>query len=159
MHEEIGYEWGAAAGRYFAAEAVRDLAEVDHSRIPEAVALLHDALQRFWTIGDFWGAGGAMSGLACIAAMQGVDQQAATYFGAAGVLMDRVGGSLLPSELMTHQETETELKARMARPNGARRLSGRHATGERWWKALAESAEPDIDWKPRPNPRRARAGN
>ena len=113
-HEEIGYEWGAAAGRYFAAEAVRDLAEADPTRIPEAVALLHDALQRFWNIGDYWGAGGAMSGLACIAAMQGVDQQAATYFGAAGVLMGRVGGSLLPSELMTHLETEAELKERMA---------------------------------------------
>ncbi len=113
MHEEIGYEWGAAAGRYFAAEAVRDLAETDRARIPDAVALLHDALQRFWSVGDFWGAGGAMSGLACIAAMQGVDQQAATYFGAAGVLMGRVGGSLLPSELMTHQETEEELKTRM----------------------------------------------
>ncbi|MCA9860003.1 MAG: hypothetical protein KC438_09785, partial [Thermomicrobiales bacterium] len=73
----------------------------------------HDALQQFWELGDFWGAGGAMSGLACIAAMQGADQQAATYFGAAGVLMDRVGGSLLPSELMTHHDTEAELRARM----------------------------------------------
>jgi predicted ATPase len=114
LHTESSYEWGMAAGRYFAAEAMRDLAESDRSRVPEAVALLHDALQRFWNMGDFWGAGGAMSGLACIAAMQGVDQQAATYFGAAGVLMDRVGGSLLPSELMTHHETEAELKARMS---------------------------------------------
>ena len=64
-------------------------------------------------MGDFWGAGGAMSGLACILAMQGVDRQAATYFGAASVLMGRVGGSLLPSELMTHQEAEAELQARM----------------------------------------------
>lgn len=110
---ESGYEWGVAAGRYFAAEAVRDLAETDRTRIPEAVALLHDALQRFWDMGDFWGAGGAMSGLACIAAMQGVDLQAAAYFGAAGELMGRVGGSLLPSELMTHLETEAELRARM----------------------------------------------
>lgn len=64
-------------------------------------------------MGDFWGAGGAMSGLACVLAMQGVDVQATTSFGAASVLMGRVGGSLLPSELMTHQETETELQARM----------------------------------------------
>ncbi len=113
IHTESGYEWGVAAGRYFAAEAVRELAEQDRSRIPEAVSLLHDALQQFWDMGDFWGAGGAMSGLACIAAMQGVDRQAALYFGAAGILMGRVGGSLLPSELMTHQDTETELHARM----------------------------------------------
>jgi non-specific serine/threonine protein kinase len=114
LHAERSYEWGLAAGRYFAAEATRDLAEDDPSRIPEAVALLQEALQRFWVLGDFWGAGGAMSGLACIATMQGVDRQAATYFGAAGVLMGRVGGSLLPSELMTHQEVEAELKARMS---------------------------------------------
>jgi non-specific serine/threonine protein kinase len=113
LHTESSYEWGMAAGRYFSAEATRDLAEQDRARIPEAVALLHDALQRFWDLGDYWGAGGAMSGLACIATMQGVDQQAATYFGAAGVLMGRVGGSLLPSELMTHLETEAALKARM----------------------------------------------
>jgi DNA-binding NarL/FixJ family response regulator len=54
-----------------------------------------------------------MSGLACILTMQNVDEQAAAYFGAAQVLMGRVGGSLLPSELMTHQETEAELQARM----------------------------------------------
>jgi hypothetical protein len=113
MHERIGYEWGAAAGRYFAAEVYRDLAEADPSQVSAAVTLLHDSLQRFWNLGDFWGAGGAMSGLACILAMQGVDLQAATYFGAAQVLMGRVGGSLLPSELMTHHETETELQARM----------------------------------------------
>jgi hypothetical protein len=113
MHEEIGYEWGAAASRYFAAEAMRDLADEDRGRIPETVALLHESLDRFWGMGDFWGAGGAMSGLACVLAMQGVDMQAATYFGAASVLMGRVGGSLLPSELMTHQETEAELQARM----------------------------------------------
>ncbi len=114
LHSETRFEWGLAAGRYFSAEATRDLAEHDRSRIPDAVALLHDALQRFWALSDFWGAGGAMSGLACIATVQGVDHQAATYFGAASVLMDRVGGSLLPSELMTHQEVEAELKARMS---------------------------------------------
>lgn len=110
---ETGYEWGVAASRYFAAEAMRDLAEDDRGRVPDAVALLHESLERFWSMGDYWGAGGAMSGLACILAMQGVNVQAATYFGASSVLMGRVGGSLLPSELMTHQETEAELQARM----------------------------------------------
>lgn len=110
---ETGYEWGIATSRYFAAEATRDLAETDPSYIPEAAALMNEALERFWAMGDFWGAGGAMSGLGCVLAMQGVDAQAATYFGAAQVLMGRVGGSLLPSELMTHQETESELQARM----------------------------------------------
>lgn len=114
MHEENGYEWGAAAARYFAAEAMRDQAELDPGRITDTIDLLHDALARFWHQGDFWGAGGAMSGLACILAMQGVDARAATFFGAADVLMGRVGGSLLPSELMTHHETEAELQARMA---------------------------------------------
>ena len=112
-HEEVGYEWGAAAARYFAAETVRDLAEEDPTRVPETIALLHDALGRFWALGDFWGAGGAMSGLACILAMQHNDLKAATYFGAAQILMARVGGSLLPSELMTHHETEAALQARM----------------------------------------------
>jgi non-specific serine/threonine protein kinase len=142
LHTERSYEWGMAAGRYFAAEAMRDLAEADRSRIPEAVALLHDALQRFWNMGDFWGAGGAMSGLACIAAMQGVDQQAATYFGAAEVLMGRVGGSLLPSELMTHHETEAELKVRMA-PIAWQRAyaAGAEAPDKMVEAALADSAE------------------
>jgi len=110
---ETGYEWGVATSRYFAGEVTRDLAETDPSYIPKAVALLNEALDRFWALVDFWGAGGAMSGLACILTMQKVDAQAATYFGAAQVLMGRVGGSLLPSELMTHQETEAELQARM----------------------------------------------
>lgn len=113
MHLESGYEWGVAAGCYFAAEATRDLAETDPSRIPEATALLREALERFWTMGDYWGAGGAMSGLACVQAGQGADVRAAAWFGAAHVLMDRVGGSLLPSELMTHHETEAALQARM----------------------------------------------
>ncbi len=113
MHQERGYEWGMAAARYFAAEALRDLAETDPARIAETVALLNDALGRFWAMGDFWGTGGAMSGLACVLAMQEHDVRAASYFGAASVLMGRVSGSLLPSELMTHKDTETELRARM----------------------------------------------
>ena len=110
---ESGYEWGVAASRYFAAEVTRDLAETDPLQVTRAVVLLNESLEQFWFMGDFWGAGGAMSGLACVLAMQGADLQAATYFGAASVLMNRVGGSLLPSELMTHQETEAELQARM----------------------------------------------
>jgi len=54
-----------------------------------------------------------MSGLACILALRSKEVKAATWFGAAQVLMGRVGGSLLPSELMTHHETEAELQARM----------------------------------------------
>ena len=142
LHTETRYEWGLAAGRYFAAEATRDLAETDPSRIPEAVALLHDALQQFWVLGDFWGAGGAMSGLACITTMQGGDRQAATYFGAAGVLMGRVGGSLLPSELMTHLETETELKARMGDTAWCEAYAAGAAQPEQVVEAaLADSAE------------------
>lgn len=142
LHTERSYEWGMAAGRYFAAEATRDLAENDPSRIPEAVALLHDALQRFWDLGDYWGAGGAMSGLACIATMQGSDEQAATYFGAASVLMGRVGGSLLPSELMTHLETEAVLRARMAPAAWRLAYSAGVAAPERVVEtALAESTE------------------
>jgi len=113
MHLESGYEWGVAAGCYFAAEATRDLAETDPAQLPKATALLHEALERFWAMGDFWGAGGAMSGLACILALRGKEVKAATWFGAAHVLMGRVGGSLLPSELMTHHETEADLQARM----------------------------------------------
>lgn len=113
MHTESGYEWGLAAGCYFAAEATRDLADIDPTRLPEAMTLLREALARFWAMGDFWGTGGAMSGLACALADQGADAQAAIYFGAASVLMERVSGSLLPSELMTHNEKEEDLRARM----------------------------------------------
>jgi len=142
LHTETSYEWGMAAGRYFAAEAMRDLAETDRARIPEATALLYDALRQFWVMGDFWGAGGALSGLACIAAMQGANSQAATDFGAAGVLMDRVGGSLLPSELMTHHETEAELKAQMPAADWqAAYDAGRAAPDAVVEAALADSVE------------------
>lgn len=138
---ETGYEWGVATSRYFAAEATRDLAETDPSFIPKAVALLNEALDLFWTQGDFWGAGGAMSGLACVLTMQKVDIQAATYFGAAQVLMGRVGGSLLPSELMTHQETETELQARMAPAEWQRAFAlGQEAPDRIVERALADAA-------------------
>jgi hypothetical protein len=138
---ETGYEWGVATSRYFAGEVTRDLAETDPSFIPKAVALLNEALDLFWTQGDFWGAGGAMSGLACVLTMQGVDTQAAEYFGAAQVLMGRVGGSLLPSELMTHQETEAELQARMAPAEWQRAFAlGQEAPDRIVERALADAA-------------------
>ena len=154
LHSETRYEWGLAAGRYFAAEATRDLAENDPSRIPEAVALLHDALQQFWELVDFWGAGGAMSGLACIATMQGSDRQAATYFGAASVLMGRVGGSLLPSELMTHQETEIELRARMTEQDWNQAYAAGVAEPERFVDTALSNA---FGYQPRSRARLAPA--
>jgi len=110
---EAEYEWGIASARYFAAETVRDLAEHDPSRIPEAVAQLHESLELYWEQGDFWGTGGAMSGLACILTQLNEDVQAATFFGAAAALMQRAGASLLPTELMTHDETANRLRERM----------------------------------------------
>lgn len=157
-HEAIGYEWGAAAGRYFAAEATRDLAETDATRIPETVALLHDALDRFWGMGDFWGTGGAMSGLACILALRHDDLKAATYFGAAQVLMGRVGGALLPSELMTHHETEAAIQARM--PEAVWREAftlGKNAPDLIVEQALIEFADPPAETgTPTPLPRLTR---
>jgi non-specific serine/threonine protein kinase len=139
--ERDGFEWGIAAGRYFSAEVTRDLAEKDPSYIPQAVKLMNEALEHFWAMGDFWGAGGAMSGLACILTMQNVDEQAAAYFGAAQVLMGRVGGSLLPSELMTHQETEAELQARMPAAAWRKALAlGQEAPDRMVEFALADAA-------------------
>jgi non-specific serine/threonine protein kinase len=110
---EARYDWGIATARYFAAETIRDLSEEDPGRIPEATALLHKSLVLYWEQGDFWGAGGAMSGLACVLSQVGEELQAATYFGAASTLMMRVGASLLPTELMTHEETAAQLRERM----------------------------------------------
>jgi hypothetical protein len=110
---EARYDWGIATARYFAAETIRDLSEEDPGRIPEATALLHESLVLYWEQGDFWGAGGAMSGLACVLSQVGEELQAATYFGAASTLMMRVGASLLPTELMTHEETAAQLRERM----------------------------------------------
>jgi hypothetical protein len=108
-----GYEWGIATSRYFKAETVRELAEADKERIPEAIALLHESLCLYWEQGDFWGASGAMSGLACMLSNLDDQAQAATYFGAADRLMQRVGASLLPADLMTHDETAAALRTHM----------------------------------------------
>jgi predicted ATPase len=110
---ESGYEWGIATARYFKAETVRELAETDKESIPEAIALLHESLCLYWEQGDFWGASGSMSGLACMLTHLDDRVQAATYFGAADRLMQRVGASLLPADLMTHDETAIALRARM----------------------------------------------
>jgi len=110
---ECRYEWGIATARYFAAEAMLDLGETDPRRVPEAIALLNESLTLYWEQGDSWGAGGSMSCLACILAQVGEDVQAATYFGVSGSLMQRVGASLLPTELMTHEEAAAKLRERM----------------------------------------------
>jgi non-specific serine/threonine protein kinase len=110
LHTDSGYSWGLATGWYFAAETLRDLAERDPSRLPEARRALYESLQMYWEQGDFWGAGGALSGFGCIAASEGDTARAARYFGAASVLMKRVGGSLLPTELMTHDDVSSQLR-------------------------------------------------
>jgi non-specific serine/threonine protein kinase len=110
---ESGYEWGIATSRYFKAETVRELAETDKDCIPEAITLLHESLTQYWEQGDYWGASGAISGLACMLTHLDDQVQAATYFGAADRLMQRVGASLLPADLMTHDDTATALKTRM----------------------------------------------
>jgi non-specific serine/threonine protein kinase len=110
---DSGYEWGIATARYFAAETVRDITEDDPGRVPEAIAILHESLTLYWEQGDYWGAGGAISGLACVLSELGEQLQAAAYFGAASTLMNRVGASLLPTDLMTHEEKSAQLRARM----------------------------------------------
>lgn len=114
---EAGYEWGIAITRYFAGETLRELAAEDETRLPEAIAMMTEALDRTWSQRDAWSAGGTLSGLACICVQQGELLKAATMFGAASTLMERVGGSLLPADFLTHGETSERLRELMGSVN------------------------------------------
>ncbi|MCC6945170.1 MAG: AAA family ATPase [Thermomicrobiales bacterium] len=114
---EANYAWGSAITRYFAGETLREMAADDESRLPEAIAMMVGALQMTWSQGDAWSAGGALSGLACIRVQRGELVEAATMFGAAATLMQRVGGSLLPADFLTHAEISEQLRSRMGASN------------------------------------------
>ncbi|MGD9711163.1 MAG: hypothetical protein AB7V46_03745, partial [Thermomicrobiales bacterium] len=143
---EARYEWGIAVSYYFAGETLREMAAADESHLPAATAMMLEALERMWRQGDAWTAGGALSGLACIRVHRGEPVEAAMMFGAASVLMQRVGGSLLPADLMTHAETSERLSQTMGIENYqtyfAMGAMSPEATVEKTLRELSDNASP-----------------
>jgi hypothetical protein len=110
---EAGYEWGVCSARYYAGEAVRDLAATDLARLPEAVALLRDALTGYAAQGDNWGIGGVVSALAGVAAEVGNGEQAAQLYGAADAMLAKMGAFLPPTDLEAYRAAAAGLRAQM----------------------------------------------
>lgn len=115
-HEQFvlgGYEWGLASALYYAGQALWDQATAKPELAPRAVARLAEGLRAYWALGDGWGAGGAISALACCAAARGEDALAARLFGAAQSLLGRIGAFLPPSDLDSYDAVKLALRARM----------------------------------------------
>ena len=123
---ESGYEWGLASARYYAGEAVRDIAEAEPDRLAEAVELIREGLRAYWLQGDNWGAGGGVSALACVAAKLGDDERAARLFGAADALLGKIGAFLPPTDLDAYRLVADEVRARL----GTRRFDAAFADGQ-----------------------------
>lgn len=109
----VGYEWGIASSRYYAGEALRDLAKRDPARMPEALAALREALLAYRALGDDWGTGGVVSAFACVAAEAGDGERAARLFGAADAMLARMGVFLPPTDLERYRAVAAALRETM----------------------------------------------
>ncbi len=113
IHAEAGYEWGVATSRYFAGEALLELAEQDSTRLVEAMDVLRDGLTRYRAQGDNWGAGGVISAIATLLAKRGENETAARLFGAAQAMLGRIGAFLPPANLEAYRLAADELRQTM----------------------------------------------
>jgi DNA-binding CsgD family transcriptional regulator len=108
LHEMVGYEWGMATGRYYAAEVARDRGETRTS-----AQHLRDGLALYWRQGDCWGAGACTGSLATLAAMRGHWLIAARLYGASDALCQRVGALLPPTELRAYEQVAAATRSQL----------------------------------------------
>jgi non-specific serine/threonine protein kinase len=101
----VGYGWGMATSRYYAAEALHDLGDLD-----AAIPLLVEALDLYWEEGDGWGGASVASSAAVIAGERNDPELAARFFGIAATLLSRAGAFLPPSQLVEHNAAEERVR-------------------------------------------------
>jgi predicted ATPase/DNA-binding CsgD family transcriptional regulator len=123
LAEQTGFLWLAAAAGFGAGEVAldreRDAEAADHCR--QSLAITAD-------LGDRWGMGAAIGGIACVAARRGLADRAAELFAAADALLAS-GRTFLPTLNRARYE---RLKTAVRDEVGPRAFARLSATGRAW---------------------------
>ncbi|HEY7034356.1 MAG TPA: LuxR C-terminal-related transcriptional regulator [Thermomicrobiales bacterium] len=121
--EQTGFLWLAAAAHFGSGEVA-----LDRDRDAEAVGFYRDSLAITADLGDRWGIGAAIGGLACVAARRGDDASAARLFAAADALLAS-GRTFLPTlNVARYNRLKTEVEQRL----GAAAFRRHEREGSRW---------------------------
>jgi non-specific serine/threonine protein kinase len=134
LAEQTGFRWLAAAARFGAGEVA-----LDQGRELDALGHYQMSLAVTAELGDAWGMGAAVGGIACVATTRGLVEEAARLFGAADGLL-AVGHTFLPTlDRARYESSKTSVQDRVGRRAFAR-LSGEgraRSPGEAATQALA----------------------
>ncbi|HEY7035358.1 MAG TPA: LuxR C-terminal-related transcriptional regulator [Thermomicrobiales bacterium] len=123
LAEQIGFLWLAAAAGFGAGEVA-----LDRGHEAEAVAHYRDSLAITAELGDRWGIGAAVGGIACVAAMHDDAARAARLFAAADGLLAS-GSTFLPTlNRQRYERLKTDIRSQF----GSRAFARLSATGRAW---------------------------
>jgi predicted ATPase/DNA-binding NarL/FixJ family response regulator len=147
--EEIGFLWTAAAADFGRGESALDLGHE-----AEAVESFRKSLAITADLGDRWGIGAAVGGLACVAARRGDVERAARLFAAADALLAS-GRTFLPT---LDRKRYDKLRDTVERQCGPRAFA-RFSTAGRSWRIEEVIAEANRVAPDRAAPGRSDAPN
>jgi non-specific serine/threonine protein kinase len=138
LAEQTGFLWLAAAAGFGAGEVA-----LDRGHEAEAVAHYRDSLAITAELGDRWGIGAAVGGIACVAALRGQAEQATRLF-AAGDAQLAAGRTFLPT---LNNERYERLKADVREKVGRHAIARLAAEGRAW--STAEVIAAAVSLAPR----------
>jgi DNA-binding NarL/FixJ family response regulator len=123
LAEQSGFLWLAAAASFGSGEVA-----LDRGQETDAVRHYRDSLVITADLGDLWGIGAAVGGIACVAALRGQSEHAARLFAAADALLAS-GRTFLPT---LNRVRYDRLKAQVRRELGSRAFTRNTNVGCLW---------------------------